>query len=228
MLFRQRRLAAFLVPGLLWFGGFGCALAQESGPTFIPHPYRHDQGTGAVPSYPPGYPGGYDSGPYPQPYRPEPETTLPNTQDALSTLLLTGDPVTLIPHALHLANKYGILQCLVVLTAVFMFQYVRNAQKGALHREEFFQQQLESSDRRTTEDLSRLSVKLSDLDQDLRSLQEKFDRHSELIRTNGELSREIVATMAAHNRAVEKGIGELSVKLDHLAARRNGTRMKPS
>jgi len=231
MLFCQRRIVAFPVPifGLVWFLGFGCALAQGNGPTFIPNKAGHEQEAGIVPSHQAGYPGGYDSGlrPYPQSGWPEPGGMFPHAQDAFSTLLSSGDPVTLIPHAFHLASKYGILQCLVVLTAVFVFQYVRNAQKSALGREEFFRQQLEYSDRRTSEDLSRLSLKLGELDQDMRSLQEKFDRHSELIRANGELSREIVTTMAAHNLAVEKGIGELSAKLDHLAARRNVSRMKP-
>ena len=234
MLFCQRRIAAWSVPifGLVWFLGFGCTLAQGNGPTFIPNKAGYEQSTGIVPSYPAGYPVGYDSGlyptnPYPQSGWPEQGGSFPNAQDAFSTLLSTGDPVTLIPHAFQLANKYGILQCLVVLTAIFLFQYVRNAQKSAMGREEFFRQQLEYSDRRTSEDLSRLSLKLGELDQDMRSLQEKFDRHSELIRANGELSREIVTTMAAHNLAVEKGIGELSAKIDHLAARRNVSRMKP-
>jgi len=212
MLFCQRRIVTILVPvcGVLLFFGLGDVFAQGTGPTFIPNRAGYEQNAGT-------FPGPMSSQP-----------NWPDAQDAVSTLLTSGDPVTLIPHALQLANKYGILQCVFVLTVVFVFHYVRNAQKSALQREEFFRQQLEHSDRRTTEDLSRLSTKLAELDQDFRSLQEKFDRHSELIRANGELSREIVKTMAAHNQAVEKGIGELSFKLDHLAFQRNVSRMKPS
>ena len=216
MPFRKRRNVGLLVPVcayLLFFGG-GEILAQETGPAFVPNRAWYDQETGSV-SYP--------NNPYQQFDRSD-WSNWPNTQNTISTLLTSGDPITLIPHVLELANKYGILQYLVVLTVVFVFQYVRNTQKSALHREEFFHRQLEYSERRTTEDLSRLSVKLGELYQDFRSLQEKFERHSELIRANGELSREIVATMSTHNLAVEKGIGELSTKLDHLTFRRPGPR----
>lgn len=218
---KSRRLAALLLLlGCLTLLT-GVVAAQHDGPTFVPKRYQPDPGsrtnrngpndgtTSYMPSYAP-----HDGN------RSDAATGCPGPHDAVSTLLQTGDPITLIPHAVHLANRYGILQCLVVLTVVFVFQYVRNAQKSALQREEFFRQQLEYSDRRTTEELTRLSMKLGELDQDVRSVQDKFDRHGELIRANGELSREIVATMSAHNLAVEKGIGELSMKFDSLAAQR--------
>ena len=143
--------------------------------------------------------------------------------DTATSLFLTNDPVALIPQALNLANRYGIFQCIVVLTVVFIFQYVRNTQKSAIQREEFFRQQLEYSDRRTTEELTRLAIKLGELDQGFRSMQEKFERHSELIRTNAELSREIVSTMTAHNHAVEKGIAELSLRMESRPIRTHQT-----
>jgi hypothetical protein len=134
----------------------------------------------------------------------------------LTPLLMTGDPITMIPHAIDLANKYGIVQCIAVLLVMFIFQYVRNSQKNASQREAFFHQQLNYSDQRTTEELSRLSTKLGLMEQDLRSLQDRFDRHAELIRTNGQLCREIVSTMTAHNLAVEQGLTELGAKIDSL------------
>ncbi len=156
------------------------------------------------------------SGPYDD--RPEPFTYddggYPGS--GFSPLMLTGDPITMIPHAIDLANRYGIVQCVAVLLVVFIFQYVRSTQKSASRREGVFHNQLDYSDRRTTEELTRLSSKLGMMEQDFRALQDRFDRHAELIRTNGGLCREIVSTMTAHNVAVEQGIGELGAKLDAL------------
>ena len=136
-----------------------------------------------------------------------------------SPMALTGDPITMIPHAIDLANRYGIVQCVAVLLVMFIFQYVRNTQKNASQREEFFRNQLNYSDQRTTEELTRLSSKLGMMEQDFRALQDRFDRHAELIRTNGQLCREIVSTMTAHNLAVEQGLAEIAAKVDALAAK---------
>jgi len=135
------------------------------------------------------------------------------------TVPLAVDPISMLPHAIYLANRYGILQCITILIAMYFFQYVKTAQRNSHAREEFYRQQLNYSDKRTTEELTRLSSKLNLMEQDFRALQDKFDRHGELIRANGQLCREIVSTMTAHNFAVEQGIEELGAKLDLLAVR---------
>jgi hypothetical protein len=188
----------------------------QGGPTFYPKsaPVSHDLSTGREilggwspePSTNNDHAYGYD----PRILHPEPQGY------GLSPMLLTGDPVTLLPYALNFANQYGIVPCIAVLLAIFIFQYIRSSQKNAQQREEFLHRQLDYSDKRTTEELTRLSSKLGMMEQDLRALQDRFDRHAELIRANGQLCREIVATMTAHNLAVEQGISELGVKLTML------------
>jgi len=231
MMFRCQQWIVTLV--LCWFlGGMGVALAQTGGPTFYP---KRNQAATMEREYPPvpeptvpagrsilggesGYGGKYGPPDYPQyPYDQTPSFPS-NDSHGLSPLLLSGDPVAVLPHAIDLANKYGIVQCLAVLLVVFIFQYVRNSQKSANQREEFLHQQLNYSEKRTTEELTRLSSKLGMMEQDLRALQDRFDRHAELIRANGQLCREIVSTMTAHNLAVEQGITELGAKLDTLTS----------
>lgn len=194
------------------------AIAQEERPTFYPSRTQRET-PGPRPVTGQEVPTGRDilgvnqGYPHEYGYRYEP---YPEQRPGLSPLMLTGDPISLIPHAIDLANRYGIVQCVAVLLVLFIFQYVRNTQKSASQREEFFHNQLNYSDQRATEELTRLSSKLALMEQDLRALQDRFDRHAELIRTNGQLCREIVSTMSAHNMAVEQGIAELVAKLDAL------------
>lgn len=202
----------------------GPGSAQEDRPTFYPNRTRQETpGTRPVQEQDvpagrdilgaeTGVPYGYGYTPYP------PQDPYQDHRPGLAPLMLTGDPISMVPHAIDLANKYGIVQSLAVLLTLFIFQYVRNAQKSATQREEFFHQQLNYSDKRTTEELTRLSSKLGHMEQDLRALQDRFDKHAELIRTNGQLCREIVSTMTAHNLAVEQGIAELGMKIDSLTA----------
>ena len=108
-----------------------------------------------------------------------------NMPDMFPAVPLADDPITILPHVIYLANRYGILQCITILIAIYFFQYVKTAQGNSHAREEFYRQQLNYSDKRTTEELTRLSSKLSLMEQDFRALQDKFDRHGELIRANG-------------------------------------------
>ena len=181
--------------------------AQNDRPTFYPHHTRPEP-IAPLPPEPD----------YPVPYGPDSNYSVPGAQEFLTPNLLSGDPIALLPIAIRFANRYGILQCVSIIAIVFFFQYLRTAQKNTAAREEFFRRQLDYSDERTTGELGKLSAKLSGIDQDFRTLQDQLDRHAELIRANGELSREIVATMTAHNFAVEKGIGELSQKIDLVSS----------
>ena len=181
------------------------AVFAQGGPTFYPKPAPIPQSLSTGREILGGLPP--ESAPDNYLYGYEPSV-------GLSPMLLTGDPISLLPHAIGLADRYGIVQCVAVLLALFLFQYVRNTQKNAQQREEFLHRQLDYSDKRTTEELTRLSSKLGMMEQDLRALQDRFDRHAELIRANGQLCREIVSTMTAHNLAVEQGIAELGVKLE--------------
>lgn len=220
MNFAKQWIVAFVLSCsfvLFWTGSLA---AQEERPTFYPNRTQADQ-WGSRPVQGQDVPAGREildtdrDLPYGYAYTPN-QYAWPDKQPDISPLLTGGDPVSLIPHAMDLANKYGIVQCVAVLLVIFIFQYVRSAQKSATQREEFFHQQLNYSDKRTTDELTRLSSKLALMEQDIRSLQDRFDRHAELIRTNGQLCREIVSTMTAHNLAVEQGIAELGAKIESL------------
>lgn len=218
----------WIVAWLLFLSLFGSVtgdvIAQEGRPTFYPNRSGQEQ-PGARPALEQDVPAGRDilgtdsEMPYGYPYTPSPygyPDYRPDPRPGFSPLMMTGDPVALIPHAIDLANKYGIVQCIAVLLVIFIFQYVRSTQKSASQREEFFHNQLNYSDKRTTDELTRLSSKLALMEQDLRALQDRFDRHAELIRTNGQLCREIVSTMTTHNLAVEQGIADLGTKIETL------------
>lgn len=219
-------IVSLLLLFLFWFGSVTSVAAQDGRPTFYPIRVGQEQtGTRPVPEQDAS--AGRDilgsdlETTYGYPYQPYPyqggyPDYRPDSRPGLSPLVMTGDPISLIPHAIDLANKYGIVQCIAVLLVIFIFQYVRNTQKSASQREEFFHSQLNYSDKRTTDELTRLSSKLALMEQDLRSLQDRFDKHAELIRTNGQLCREIVSTMTAHNLAVEQGIAELVAKIETL------------
>ena len=224
----------WIVTWLLFLSLFGwitgIVAGQEGPPTFYPNRAGQERpgtrpvleqdvsagrdilGTDSGHSY--GYDYRHDSYPYQTTYHDYRSDHRPG----LSSFVMTGDPISLVPHAIDLANRYGIVQCVAVLLVIFIFQYVRNTQKSAAQREEFFHNQLNYSDKRTTEELTRLSSKLGHMEQDLRALQDRFDKHAELIRTNGQLCREIVSTMTAHNLAVEQGIAELGMKFETLTA----------
>ena len=122
--------------------------------------------------------------------------------------LLMGDPIMWLPHLTALANKHGLLNCVMLVLAVFLFQYVRTTQKAAKEREAFFKkhmEQSEQSDRRAIKELNQLSAKLNTVDQDIKLIQ-------------NQLSREILSIMSSHNSAVEKGVTELNLKLDSVIA----------
>lgn len=219
----KRWIAVFLLFLAYVFGSVTEAPAQDGRPTFYPNRAVREQ-SGTRPVMEQDAPAGRDilgadtDSTFGYPYQPYPnQGGYPDYRPGMSPLLLTGDPVSMIPYAVDMANRYGIVQCIAVLLVLFIFQYVRSAQKSASQREEFFHQQLNYSDKRTTDELTRLSSKLALMEQDLRSLQDRFDRHAELIRTNGQLCREIVSTMTAHNLAVEQGIAGIASKIDALA-----------
>jgi len=216
--------------GLVLLVGAGFIFAQANSPTFYPtnsptngptfYPsHRQQSGPAIPPTFPPATQPPLQPSWQPSPYGPSPYDVIPSPYPVLPTVTSLDDPTALLSYFMTSANQNGLLPTACILGIMFIFQYVRSSQKTACQRERFMQSQLDQSSRRTDHELSQSSMKLSELDMGLRTMQEQFRQQAELIHTSGQVCRDIVNVMAAHNEAVLQGINELVEKVNSIDAK---------
>jgi len=222
--------------GLVLLVGAGFIFAQTNyptngpinspvnGPTFYPS-QRQQSVPAPPPTFPPATQSPLQPSGQPSPYV-SPYDVYHSPYPTLPTVPSLDDPTALLPYFISSANKNGLLPTACILGIMFIFQYVRSSQKTACQREQFMQSQLDQSSRRTDHELSQSSMKLSELDMGLRTMQEQFRQQAELIHTSGQVCRDIVNVMAAHNEAVLHGMNEIVEKVNRIDANIGDTKRK--
>jgi len=199
--------------------------SPANGPTFYPS-HRQPSGPAIPPTFPPAISSPSPSSWQPAPYGPSPYDLSPSPYSVLPTITSLDDPTALLPYFITSANQNGLLPTACILGIMFIFQYVRSSQKTACQREQFMQSQLDQSSRRTDHELSQSSMKLSELDMGLRTMQEQFRQQAELIHTSGQVCRDIVNVMASHNEAVLQGMNEIFTKVNGIDAKIDNLKRK--
>jgi len=201
----------------------GSINSPTNGPTFYP---SQPSGPAIPPTFPPAIPSPSQPSWQPSSYGPSPYDLSPSPYPVLPTVPSLDDPTALLPYFITSANQNGLLPTACILGIMFIFQYVRSSQKTACQREQFMQSQLDQSSRRTDHELSQSSMKLSELDMGLRTMQEQFRQQAELIHTSGQVCRDIVNVMAAHNEAVLQGMNEIFTKVNGIDAKIDNLKRK--
>ena len=206
---------------LLTLAVTGFMFAQTMRPSFYPDPSPQQQqyipDTIQLPPQQPDLsypgPGGYypDTQPYP---------AYPSGQGAsgipLPGLPLTGGGTDIMSYVIALSQRYDLIPALLLIAVGFLFRFVWTSHTAAIQREQFMQTQLNQSSDRFNNEQMQSSMKLNELDGNVRSLYEQTRQQGELIHLSGQVSRDLVNIMTEHNAVVVETLNELAESIEQL------------